>query len=142
MTAPTAENPYPRLRAAFDKAAKATAEVVPAVVQQAARTWADWLVIEANSLHAVAGVEAQYFVRAGLDPAYATPEALDALVQAILGAADLDAGLWLLTRENRALVAAAAIRGWAGHRGRDAAPSPYGVTWHRQLGATTVRVGR
>lgn len=60
----------------------------------------------------VAGLEGRYYVRAGLDPAYATPAALDTLVGRIMSGRESRI-LGLLDRDTRALVAAAAIRGWS-----------------------------
>lgn len=91
----------------------------------------------ANDPVRVAGLEGRYMVRAGLDPAYATADQLDALVRSIMRT-DED-GLAFLTRENRALIAAAAIRGWSRYHGVD---NPAGIAWGRLLGSTTVLVTR
>ena len=56
----------------------------------------------------VAGLEGRMFVRAGLDPAYATEEARDRLVRTILTG---DLAL-ILTPASRARVAAAVLAGW------------------------------
>lgn len=57
-----------------------------------------------------AGLEGRYYVRAGLDPAYAAPVNRDRLVMAILdGEAE---GTQLLSAGQRRAVAVAAIRGW------------------------------
>lgn len=60
----------------------------------------------------VAGLEARYYVRGAMDPMYATPWARDALVFAILSGLSIPA----LQPRNRALVAAAVVRGWVTHR--------------------------
>lgn len=95
----------------------------------------------ANTPASVAAVEGLYLVRAGVDPAYATPEARDALLRTILAGTADDGGLWLLTPENRARVAAAASMGWVVGHGRRHPTPRHGVSWHRQLGDTAVRVG-
>lgn len=94
----------------------------------------------ANDPVYIAGLEGRYFVRAGMDPAYRHPERLDALVQGILTGAeqgmDDDAPWWgLITRENRRLVALAAIRGWAASYGE---PGLYVA--HRAWGQDRVQV--
>lgn len=76
----------------------------------------------ANDEVYVAGMCARYQVRAGLDPAYATPEALDRLLDAILHDREEEVGLTFMSLENRSLVAGAAARGWAESYGRDPAP--------------------
>jgi hypothetical protein len=69
----------------------------------------------ANDPVYVAGLEARYYVRAGLDPSYAHPERRDALIQGLLagktGAADDDL-LPFVSPENRRLLAVSALRGW------------------------------
>lgn len=90
----------------------------------------------ANDEVLVSGLEARYQVRAGLDPAYRTPGDLDGLVQAIMRGEAEDTRL--LTAENRARVAAAALRGWT-----HAYPAPLPVlTWHRLIGGVEVVVTR
>lgn len=90
----------------------------------------------ANDEVTVSGLEARYLVRAGLDPAYRSPEDLDALVQAIMRGEAEDTRL--LYRENRARVAAAALRGWT-----HAYPAPLPIlTWHRLIGGVRVVVTR
>ena len=95
----------------------------------------------------VSGLEARMYVRAGLDPAYASEEALDGLVRlimrkpsAVLGLGD---SLMLGTRD-RARLAAAAMRGWAEHR-----PAPWrhpevtyheATPWFRYMAGTRQRV--
>lgn len=67
-----------------------------------------------NTPQAVAGLEGRYMVRAGLDPAYRSPDAVDALVREILDGTGGDDRLVFLTAGNRARVAAAVLRGWVG----------------------------
>jgi hypothetical protein len=95
--------------------------------------------IRANTGAAVAALEGLYHVRAALDPAYRSPAALDALVHAVLdGTAD---HCLLLIPTNRAVVAAAVLRGWTQtHHGGP--PPVHGITWHRAFGATHVLVTR
>jgi len=91
----------------------------------------------ANQPVHVAGLEARYFVRAGLDPSYADPRALDQLVQQIMtGAGDL----LFVSDENRALIASAALRGWVGSHAGDTTVRV--LAWHRQIGSTAISVGR
>lgn len=135
----TTTTDWPRLRAAFDRTARPMVAVGQQVTE-AAVSWAEMLAQVSNTPEAVAGPEGLYFTRAALDPAYATPEALDALVASIMGATDLDAGLWLLTMENRSVVAAAAIRGWA-HTHPTDLPTE-GITWGRVIGTSHVMVTR
>lgn len=83
----------------------------------------------ANEPVHVAGLEARYFVRAGLDPACAAPSQLDALVQTILtGTAD---DLRYVNDENRAVIAGSAIAGWcASYAGQSTVRV---LAWHRQM---------
>lgn len=82
----------------------------------------------------VAGLEARYYVRAGLDPQV---DDIDQLVRDIrTGRAP---GLSLLGQAARTQVALAAMRGWAVHRTE---PAGDVLAWHRQLGGTRVLVGR
>lgn len=86
--------------------------------------------IRANTPVNVAGLEARYFVRAGLDPAYADPWMLDRLVQGILTGVTEDE-LWFVNDENRALIAASAITGWcASYAGLSTVQV---LAWHRQM---------
>lgn len=94
--------------------------------------------ITANTPEAVAGLEARYYVRAGLDPTYAAPVALNFLVAAILGGTA--GGVLFLTPTNRATVAASAIRGWSQHRPGELPAE--GISWGRVLGDTRVLVTR
>lgn len=68
----------------------------------------------ANDPVRLAGLEARYAVRAGLDPDLREPFALDALVRVILdyGGPDDDWLAGLITPANRRRLAVAAIRGW------------------------------
>ena len=70
----------------------------------------------ANSPAYVAGLEARYSARAGLDPAYATSDALDGLVRVLLATGttpeDDDLLAPFLTEANRRRLAVAALRGW------------------------------
>lgn len=71
----------------------------------------------ANDPVHIAGLEARYMVRAGLDPAYATAHDLDALVSALLSRGTVDEDdtfAPFITPENRRRLAVAAIRGWVG----------------------------
>lgn len=81
----------------------------------------------------VCGQEAKYYVRAGLDPAYATPESRDRLLRRILtGTSDP-----LLNQANRIRCAAAALAGWvASHE----VAEPTSFVWHRFIGGTAVQV--
>lgn len=62
-----------------------------------------------NNPVCVAGLEGTYTVRAGLDPRYADPVARDLLITSILRG---NTDTMCLTRRNRSIVAAAAMRGW------------------------------
>jgi len=68
---------------------------------------------------------ARYYVRGGMDPAYADVDALDEHVQLNLAAGRVD-------------VAVAMIRGWVEHR--DAQPLDEPLVWHRYLAGTRVEV--
>jgi hypothetical protein len=127
---------------AFQHAAEIAREAAR-VVNRGLRAWARQMsrlgaaIREAaNDEVTVSGLEARYFVRAGLDPAYRSPEDLDALVQAIMRGEAEDTRL--LYRENRARIAAAALRGHV-HAYPEAVPV---LTWHRLIGGTTVVVTR
>lgn len=90
----------------------------------------------ANDPVVVAGLEGRYQVRAGLDPAYADPEALTRLIAMIMHG--LEPGTGNLSPASRALVAAAALRGWA-----QSYPEAVEVlAWHRLLGDVAVVVTR
>ena len=89
-------------------------------------------VARANDPVRLAGIEGRLYVRAALDPAYATPEGVDALVRAVLSGAV--PGVTFVTSANRYVLAAAVMRGWVTHR-PDAA-----TTWAREFGSTSVRV--
>lgn len=105
------------------------------------RRMREHLAEHANSPEALAGLEGRYAVRAGLDPAYATPQALDGLVQLVMrGDARRtgDGQLRLLTSQSRSLVAAAAIRGWCYSYG----DGPAILAWHRLMGTSIVVVTR
>lgn len=94
--------------------------------------------VQANQPVRVAGLEARYYTRAALDPAYATPEGLRGLVRAVLDPDSEEAeGLWLVSPANRRLVAVAAMTGWAEHRAGSGAGQ---VCAHRQWGTTRVEV--
>lgn len=95
------------------------------------------LITVANGEVHVAGLETQYLVRAGADPAYATPQDRDALIWEILTGEAV--GTRLLTPRNRSLVAAAALRGWVGHYDTEPADA---LAWHRLIGATALEVSR
>lgn len=90
----------------------------------------------ANDPVRVAGLCARYQVRAGLDPFYAHPGHLDALVRSILDGTVADDPLAaLLTPESRREVATAALRGWA-QRHPDSGP----YVLHRLWGHDRVEV--
>lgn len=130
----------PRIRAMLPRL---TAQVRAAAIEQqrqiaAVRTLQTMV---ANIPEAVAGLEARYYVRAGMDPAYATAHDHTALVRSILNGTAEDTAR--LSTEARRLVAASALRGWMDHRA-PAEPEPVGpVIWHRFMSATraTVSVG-
>lgn len=84
----------------------------------------------------VAGMEGRYFVRAALDPAYATPHAVQQLVTDLLLGRVPDTEQ--LTPGNRSLVAASAMRGWVTHRQQPDGPT---YAWHRRIGGTRLMVG-
>jgi hypothetical protein len=100
----------------------------------------------ANDDLRVAGLEARYYVRGGL----LCPD-IDALVLALMrdpaSVAPDDEGLLmdLLSRENRALLAAKAIEGYVTHTPEPwrhpEAPSPMPLVWYRFLAGTAVLVG-
>lgn len=68
-------------------------------------------------------VDARWYVRGALDPAYATPEARDAYLRVILTSA----------ARHRLTAASAFLRGWAEHRPVDGAPVQNFVA-HRYFG--------
>lgn len=81
----------------------------------------------------VCGQETKFYVRAGLDPAYAAPESRDRLLRRILaGTSDP-----LLNEANRIRCAAAAMAGWVASHDVD---EPTSFTWHRFMGGTAVQV--
>lgn len=85
-----------------------------AVAARAIGRLAERLRETANDPVRIAGLEARYYVRAGLDPAYRHPERLDALVRDLLAGDYEDDPLHaFVTPENRRALAVAAIRGWA-----------------------------
>ncbi len=83
----------------------------------------------------VAGIEARYYTRAGLDPAYATSAALDDLVAAVLNGDVSDTRF--LTIQNRGRVAAQAVAGWVAHRPQEAVAPP---VWFRLVGDQPIEV--
>ena len=88
----------------------------------------------ANDPVRVAGVEAKFYVRAGLDGAYAHPERRDALIRDLLhGEVEDEPFLFLMTPENRRLVALSAIRGWVSTYGAPA-PGEHPYVAHRLWG--------
>lgn len=108
------------LRDTFDAIREAFRPFVEAMAAAARKItgWVESMRERFNDPVYVAGLEGRYFVRAGLDPAYATPESLSRLVRGVL-AGDLDGEpydappfLFLLSGENRRRVAVAAMRGW------------------------------
>lgn len=125
----------PAMREAFARMVEAVAKLLAPL-----RRMRERLIEAANQPGQVAGLESRYAVRAGLDPAYATPQALDGLVARIM-AGDArhrgDGQLRLLTSESRSLVAAAAIRGWCYSYG----DGPAILAWHRLMATTVVSVG-
>lgn len=68
-------------------------------------------VVAANTLPKIAGLEARYYVRAALDPAYVEPDQFARLVRRVL-AGEGDDDLVLVNRENRISIAVSAMRGW------------------------------
>lgn len=90
-----------------------------------------------NAPEQVAGLEGRFYVRAALDPTYATPAAVGALYRRIMTGEALDLTTRFLTPQNRRTVAEAALRGWAIHRtGADAGER----AWHRVFGDQSVNV--
>jgi hypothetical protein len=72
----------------------------------------------AKEVH-VSGLEARVYVRAGMDPDYATPADLHRLVRLLLRRPHVVVGLessMFLDRPARLRLAVAALRGWAAHR--------------------------
>lgn len=80
---------------------------------------------------AVAGLEGKMFVRAGMDPRYATEDDLNALCREI-------AGLTSLTAAERGRVMAAACAGWATRGTEPTGPSMRPA--HRLWGSDRVQV--
>lgn len=87
-----------------------------------------------NDPVAVAGAEARYYVRAGMDSGWADEADMMKHVSELL------AGPSLMTPENRAKVAAAAMRGWMTRF--DKVEAPETLAWYRQLDGTRIEVGR
>lgn len=129
--------PIEALAEQITAATRVMARTITAHVR-AARVWLrrvdDHLRRIANDPVRVAGLEARYAVRAGLDPAYTTLPALDGLVVAILHGDDPD--LFLVSRENRAVIAAAAMGGWARSYDGDVTLMP----WHRFIDGRVLQV--
>lgn len=126
----------PQLKAAFARAAEQLLDALAPL-----RRFVQRLADAANDPVQVSGLEGRYAVRAGLDPAYASPDALDRLVQLIMagdGEHRGDRKLRLLTSESRSLIAAAAIRGWCYSYG----DGPAILAWHRLMGTSIVVVTR
>lgn len=104
----------------FRAAAEAFAEALARVAQHVAKTVRQVRpIIEharaaANDPVHVAGLEARYYVRAAMDPAYAAVEDVDLLVRDLLAGREGESPL--LTPQNRRLVAVAAMRGYVTHR--------------------------
>lgn len=71
-------------------------------------------------------VWARFYVRGGMDPAYAEPDAVDEYLRA----------LNVIPGGRGAAARAAFLRGWAEHRSVPAAP----VVWHRYIGNTAIQV--
>lgn len=113
----------PRIQGTFATAAQEVTRAWTRVVESfrdAARTLHPFMQRVHDTLNApvrVAGLCSRYQVRAGLDPAYASPEALSGLRRSILDRRNGPDDLRGLTAENRRLVAVSAIRGWADSRG-------------------------
>lgn len=132
-----------QVAAAFDsirEAFRPFAEAMAKAARQIGRMM-ERLREQANDPVRVAGYEATYYVRAGLDHAVTSP---DDLVRAVLAGNDsltgeTDFWLLLMSPANRRAVAVAAMRGWAEHR--DDSPVEV-LAWHRQMGDTTVLLGR
>lgn len=126
----------PKLKAAFARAVEQLTDALAPL-----RRFVQRLRDAANDPVQVSGLEGRYAVRGGLDPAYASPEALDRLVQLIMagdGERPGDRKLRLLTSESRSLIAAAAIRGWCYSYG----DGPAILAWHRLMGTSIVVVTR
>lgn len=79
---------------------------------------------------AQAGMEARWYVRGALDPAYASEAARDAQVKFLASHAAAYHGTDL---------ALSFLRGWVDHHPQAAEPV---LSWHRQIGATQVTVTR
>lgn len=125
-----------------DQIARATAGIRSTMARVHTQLQADLRVFRAlsrvlqNAPETVAGLEARYYVRAALDPAYDSEDALHGLL--VLISHGTEPGLRFLTAENRGLVAAAAIRGWV----RRHPERPEVLAWHRLIGTATVVVTR
>lgn len=124
------------IRDAFQQAAKVAQRYVDGMREafERAGKLMSTLRERANEPAHVAGLEGRYFVRGAMDPTYTTEDALCRLLESIMtGESDLTL---LLTRENRATVAAAAVRGWVEFHDVDAEP----LCWHRYLDGTRIEV--
>lgn len=95
----------------------------------------------------ISGLEAKMYVRAGLDPQYATEDALHGLVRLLMRKPSAVLGLQegtMLGRSDRARLAAAAMRGWAEHRPEPwrhpevSYPSP--LPWYRYMAGQAIHV--
>lgn len=96
----------------------------------------------ANSDVLVSGIEGTMQVRAGMDPRYDTEENLQRLIADLLVHPERqtgDAYDRFLTPENRARLAAAALRGWV--QTHDT-PRQDALTWHRMMNGVMLQVGR
>lgn len=125
--------------AVFLRLRDALRQMAPAV-ERAFRpltTYSRALTVSANDPVRVAGLEARFHVRAALDPAYRDPEAIRWLVTRIMQGQVPD--LVLLSRENRALVASAALSAWVN---RYPTTEVEVLAWHRLLGSVPVVVTR
>jgi hypothetical protein len=109
-----------RLGQQFDTLARVIGEAFfPALVKAAADMERSLIRIDAlvngdrNDPVRVAGLEARYYVRAAMDPSYATPEALHQMVGRLLaGDGDYDPDLARLAPESRRAVGVSAMVGW------------------------------
>jgi hypothetical protein len=109
-------------------------ETMAQAVQQVGRVFA-----RAHEVQ-VSGLEARVYVRAAMDPEYASAEALHRLVRLLIRKPHIALGMGdarFLHREDRFRLAAAAIRGWAEHRDTEQGEA---MPWHRYLAGTQVLV--